>query len=513
MGSLIRMKRGLAALLLCWMSSGDEHTRTGTFFHGVHGWHQSSSFRSGRRRGLPLVEAGPKGFLAGSTRPKVRGQRPWSTTAFDSRLQVATPATAPTDLEEMILRELYPPTGAIANGSLPVDETHTLSYQVHGSGPLKALFLHGGPGAGCFPNHARFFDLQHYQVILLDQRGCGQSTPRGCLVNQTLDHLVDDCEALRQHLQFSTWHVVLGGSWGTTVATAYAQKFPASIKSVILRGVCMLRSQEVDWLFASDGGAALQHTQAWESFAKAVNVDTIEYPRQVLHESYRRLVLGSNDTERWNAARAWMKWEFFNSVAYQIPEGTNVSDPNATMQALQSWNTERRPTTSIVAIFQKGSESYQTANGNEIMPNQLPVDLASDEASLQTRFRRGISSPPSTPTSPEPWPFPDIPEGNSSFFPIQAMLTCFYSTNDDYCRNGRNLLDGGFSRIPCIAIHGGADAICPPDTALDLLEAWPGMELRMPVHAGHSMYDPYITHEIIQATDRMARMLLPKQEG
>jgi proline iminopeptidase len=379
------------------------------------------------------------------------------------------------------------------------------------------LFLHGGPGAGCFPNHARFFDATKYQVVLLDQRGCGQSTPSGSLINQTLYHIVNDCELLRTSLEVERWDVIVGGSWGTTVAMAYAQDYPQSLRSVILRGVCAMRRQEIDWLFADRPNRRTTPLDndnnninpAWKAFCEAVDVDPdrMEYPRQALHGYYERFVLSSNDTMRQSAARAWMSWEFYNGVAYQIPPGTNLTDRNATMTALDTWK-DRKPAKSPVLVHSKGKWEYQLASG--VPMTRVPSNFPQDEAEIKRRLRQGIGTDDEELGMPvrDPWPFPDRPT-TASRLPIQPLLTCFYSTNDHACLNGRNLMQGNFPRtVPCIAIQGGADGICPPDTALDVLEQWPTMELRIPVYAGHSMYDPYITHELLQATDRMATLLI-----
>lgn len=409
------------------------------------------------------------------------------------------------------LRELFPPASSIGNGTLKTeDSAHQLFYQIYGTGPLRALFLHGGPGAGCFPNHARFFDLAKYQVVLLDQRGCGQSTPSGCLVNQTLDHVVDDCDLLRQHLEWDQWDLILGGSWGTTVAMAYAQRYPQSMRSVILRGVCTMRQQEIDWVFANRPNRS--DNPAWRTFCEAVDVDpdNVEYPRQALHAYYVRFVLSSNDTKRQSAARAWMSWEFYNGMAHQLPPGTNLTDRNATMDALSTWKV-RRPSTSPVLVSSKGQWEYQSADAMPMV--KVPPNLPQDGLEIKKRLRQGIQNDDPAAPARDPWSFPDIPVSASqdSRLPVQPLLTCFYSTNDDACRNYRNLLSESLpfpKNVPCIAIQGGADGICPPDTALDVLGRWPSMELRIPVYAGHSMYDPYIAHELVQATDRMATQLM-----
>ena len=248
------------------------------------------------------------------------------------------------------LRQLYPPWNEtrIRNGTLKVNNVHTLHYVIYygdSSSSLVGLFLHGGPGAGCFPNHARFFDSSRYsKVVLLDQRGCGQSTPTACVDDNTLHDLVEDCEKLRRHLELDWWDVVLGGSWGTTISLAYSQTYPNSVRSLILRGIFLLRSQEVDWLFSKSGGAARLYPERFQAFCQAVN-DEVEDDGdnnennnlKALHGYYQRLWAATNETERWNAARSWMQWEFFNSVAYKIPLNTNTSDRNATMEAIHTW--------------------------------------------------------------------------------------------------------------------------------------------------------------------------------
>jgi proline iminopeptidase len=149
------------------------------------------------------------------------------------------------------LRTLYNSPPQIASGNLAVDEVHTIHYRIYGNAEAEktALFLHGGPGAGCFPNHARFFDPERWRVVLFDQRGCGSSTPKGCEVNNDTPHLISDIELLRKEIdggpngQVQAWDVVLGGSWGVTLALAYAQRHPERVKGIILRGVCTMRAK------------------------------------------------------------------------------------------------------------------------------------------------------------------------------------------------------------------------------------------------------------------------------
>jgi proline iminopeptidase len=130
---------------------------------------------------------------------------------------------------------------------LPVDDIHTIYWEECGSPTgVPVLFLHGGPGAGCSPEHRRFFDPQYYRIVLFDQRGAGRSTPHGETTKNTTAHLVSDIEALRETLKIPVWHV-FGGSWGSTLALAYAQAHPQTCLSLTLRGIFLLQASEVDW--------------------------------------------------------------------------------------------------------------------------------------------------------------------------------------------------------------------------------------------------------------------------
>ena len=164
-------------------------------------------------------------------------------------------------------RSLYPTTAPLRTGRLRVG-IHELYYEEHGRcDGVPALFLHGGPGAGCFTRHAGFFDPAHYRVVLFDQRGCGRSTPRGCLEDNDTSHLIDDIEQLRRHLAVSQWMVVLGGSWGVTLALAYAAAHPGRVGALVLRAVCLMREIETRWLFGEAGGARRLQPEQWDEFA------------------------------------------------------------------------------------------------------------------------------------------------------------------------------------------------------------------------------------------------------
>jgi len=415
------------------------------------------------------------------------------------------------------LRTLYPALEADRNGTLKVDNMHTIFYQEYGQNSsnkdaLTALFLHGGPGAGCNPNHARFFDPEKYRIVLLDQRGCGQSTPRGQVERNTLEFLVQDCEALRIELGIQTWDLILGGSWGTTLALAYGQTFPDSIRSMVLRGVCLLRPSEVDWLFSSKGGAALLDPEGWKNFSGSVgvNVEEDDYSgRGALHAHYDRL-LGDDPTSRINAARSWMIWEMRIS---SLAKRNETKNSNATQPPVfvykpnQGWSSR------------DSSDQWMHNSTWKLIHSTLQRSIPLEDGPLEeVASARRISplinpaaTPITTPVGSANKKSSFMMKAAAKFIPAQPMLTCFYSVNERYATGNVDLLEKErmdcVRTIPCIAVQGGKDTICPPDTALDLHEAWPEMELRIPSEAGHSMYDPAITNELVRATDHFAKLL------
>ena len=159
--------------------------------------------------------------------------------------------------------DLYPSIEPYRAGRLAVDDIHTLYWEECGNpSGVPVLFLHGGPGAGCSPEHRRFFDPQHYRIVLFDQRGAGRSTPHGETTNNTTALLVSDIEMLRSTLKIPAWHV-FGGSWGSTLALAYAQTHPQPCLSLTLRGIFLLRASEVDWFLHGLRNFA---PQSWEQF-------------------------------------------------------------------------------------------------------------------------------------------------------------------------------------------------------------------------------------------------------
>ena len=211
-------------------------------------------------------------------------------------------------------RHLYPELEPFDTGTLQVSELHTLYYEQCGNPDGKpVVFLHGGPGGGINPQYRRFFDPKAYRIVLFDQRGCGRSTPHAELTDNTTWHLVDDIERIREHLGVERWQV-FGGSWGSTLALAYAQAHPDKVTELVLRGIFMLRRWELEWFYQK--GCDALFPDAWESYLAAIP----EAERGDLMSAYYRRLTSADPKLRVEAARAWSVWEAATSHLYQDPD-------------------------------------------------------------------------------------------------------------------------------------------------------------------------------------------------
>ncbi|KAI4658565.1 uncharacterized protein J4E79_006971 [Alternaria viburni] len=198
---------------------------------------------------------------------------------------------------------------------LRVDDTHELYYQQFGKKDGKpVIYLHGGPGGNCSKTNTVFFNPSEYRVVLLDQRGCGQSRPNANTTNNTTWHLVEDIEKLRKHLKFSKWHMVFGGSWGSTLALAYAQTHPDSVGSLVLRGIFTVRDIELKWTNHA-GGAQMLFPDRWEDFIKFLP----EEERSDHIGNYHKRLMSSDSSISHPAAEAWNTWELSISTLYPDP--------------------------------------------------------------------------------------------------------------------------------------------------------------------------------------------------
>lgn len=214
----------------------------------------------------------------------------------------------------------YPPIEPYASGHLAVDAGQMLYWETSGNpNGVPVLFLHGGPGGGCSVNDRRYFDPARYRIVLFDQRGCGRSTPSGAITTNTTAHLIDDIEMLRIRLNIDQW-VLFGGSWGSTLALAYAERFPLRVSAMVLRGVFTARASELNWLYR--GGAAQIFPDAWARFARFIPPQERD---DLIAAYFTRLTCGETDIET-AAAREWCLWE--DTLSTLLPSPAPFDDAN-----------------------------------------------------------------------------------------------------------------------------------------------------------------------------------------
>jgi proline iminopeptidase len=201
------------------------------------------------------------------------------------------------------LRTLYPVIEPYDTGRLKVSDIHEIYYEQCGNPNGKpVVFLHGGPGGGLVPEYRRFHDPNAYRIVLLDQRGSGQSTPHASLEENTTWDLVSDIEKLREHLGIDKWQV-FGGSWGSTLSLAYAETHSNRATELVLRGIFLTRPKEIKWFYQE--GASWIFADVWEEFLKVIP----ESERDDMVSAYYRRLTSDDEQVRIEAARAWSIWE------------------------------------------------------------------------------------------------------------------------------------------------------------------------------------------------------------
>lgn len=217
------------------------------------------------------------------------------------------------------MTEFYPPIEPNRTGMLDVGDGNAIYWEESGNPAGKpALFLHGGPGGGTTPTHRRLYNPEKYRIVLFDQRNCGKSTPHASTPGIDLSHnttwdLVADIEKLRIHLGIDAW-LVYGGSWGSTLALAYAETHPEAVTEILLRGIFTLRNAEIDWFY--EGGAAAIYPDLWEGYVAPIpaewtgsNVD-----------AYAQLLYSPDRSVAVRAATAWSRWESSTITLLPHPE-------------------------------------------------------------------------------------------------------------------------------------------------------------------------------------------------
>jgi len=200
-------------------------------------------------------------------------------------------------------RTFYPDLPPYRRGRLKVSDLHEIYFEECGNPHGKpAVVLHGGPGGGISPFLRQLHDPQDYRIVVFDQRGCGQSTPHAELRDNTTWHLVADMERLREHLGIDRWQVV-GGSWGSTLALAYAETHPHRVTELVVRGIFTVRKSEIDWFYQK--GADALFPDMWEAYVAPIP----ESERHDLVGAYHRRLTGSDLAQQLACARAWSQWE------------------------------------------------------------------------------------------------------------------------------------------------------------------------------------------------------------
>jgi proline iminopeptidase len=245
-------------------------------------------------------------------------------------------------------RTLYPEIEPRETGFLNVGDGHSLYWELSGNPAGKpVVFLHGGPGGGSSPLHRRQFDPARYNILVFDQRGAGKSTPHAGLEANTTWHLVEDIERLRAMVGVEQW-MVFGGSWGSTLALAYAEAHPERVTELVLRGVFLFDQYALDWLY-KEGGASSLYPDGWEEFVAPIRPGD----RDDMVESYRRVLTGDDEAAKLVAAKAWSKWEA------------------VTVTLLPSAETEAHFTDPAVAIAIARIENHYMANKGWLEEGQL----------------------------------------------------------------------------------------------------------------------------------------------
>lgn len=251
------------------------------------------------------------------------------------------------------MHTLYPTIQPFHVEYVPVDTRHTLYVEQCGNPVgLPVVFLHGGPGAGLESYHRQFFNPARYNIILFDQRGAGKSKPFADLVDNTTWHLVDDIETIRKHLGIDQW-VVFGGSWGSTLALAYAESHPQRCLALVLRGIYLARSEELAWYF-EEGGASRFLPQQWQRYAAFIP----ESERGNMLEAYWKRLDCDDAAVRLEAASSWSIWE---ASGLTLEERPDVVTAYAAPE---------------VAISMARTEAYYFRNRCFLEPDQLLRDVS-----------------------------------------------------------------------------------------------------------------------------------------
>lgn len=231
-------------------------------------------------------------------------------------------------------RTLYPRISANNEFFLPVDGGHSIYVECSGNEQgIPVVYCHGGPGAGSSEHLRRYFDPEQYHIILFDQRGCGRSKPSPSIINNTLDDLINDIEAIRQYLAIDKW-LVSGGSWGTTLALAYGCQHPKHVHGFILRGIFLGTDEEYNWLYQGQGAAKF-FPKYYQDFLALLPDSDIAEPLL----GYQKLLTSDNELQKVAASKAWYIWESrISSLDYSGESLAKIDDPHQALCMAQISN-------------------------------------------------------------------------------------------------------------------------------------------------------------------------------
>lgn len=387
-----------------------------------------------------------------------------------------------------------------ASGTVKRPDGAEIAWELYGADPATApvaVVVHGGPGAGSSPRHAGLFG-DEYAVVLVDQRGCGKST--GNLATNTPETLVQDLEAVRAAVKADQW-LMFGGSWGAALALAYASRYPAHVWGLVLRGVCLMRRSEVDWLYRGhrepNGGAAAQFPREWQKFLDRLPREERADP---VAAYYARMERGA-PSEAANAARAWADW--INTVTQGSlgePDVTSVTPPKWQGKAPASWG---------ATPASRAAARPDGLDPEVVIPPPPPANLtALSEKDLQVMaLRFGVALLNSTAEMRSEIESLWARRTEMRKLPPGALLEAHYHNFGSFDLSAEPLLERiakmpELRAIPAVAVQGRQDAVCPARTALALQEAWPELELSL-INGGHSMSDPAIMTEVMNALEDM----------
>lgn len=224
------------------------------------------------------------------------------------------------------MRDFYPEISPYRVGTLAVSGLHEIYFEEVGNPRGRpVVFLHGGPGGGISPDHRRYFDPEHYRIVLFDQRGCGRSTPFAELRENTTWDLVEDIEKLRRHLGIEKW-MVFGGSWGSTLSLAYAVTHPGRVEALVLRGIFLCRPSEIRWFYQE--GASQIFPDAWEPYRDHIPAEE----RGDFVRAYHQRLTSDDESVRLAAARVWSQWEM--ATSFLRPKESAVEEMEDPARAL-----------------------------------------------------------------------------------------------------------------------------------------------------------------------------------